>query len=53
MLIDKDPLGQVKGPVKLFKRVKIQDILSAVINTIKRKSNCFKALGTNSMVHCS
>ena len=31
----------------------MQDILSAVINTIKTNNNCFKALGTNAAVHCS
>ena len=31
----------------------MQDIFSGVVNTIKTKNNCLKALGTNSEVHCS
>ena len=31
----------------------MQNIFSGVVNTIKTKNNCFKALGTNSEVHCS
>ena len=39
-----------KGPVMLIQRVKIQDIFSAVINTIKTKYKSVKALDTNSAV---
>ena len=38
---------------KIYCLIRIQDMLSAVINTIKTKNNCFKALGMNSAIHCS
>ena len=31
----------------------IQDIFSAFMNTIKTKNKSFKALDTNSVVHCN
>ena len=37
----------------IYYLIRIHDIFSGVINTIKTKNNCFKPLSTNSEVQCS
>ena len=47
------PIVKLDQGVNMGSAEQIHDIFSAVINIIKTKSKCFKALGTNSAVRRS